>query len=197
MLKLLQGRGISVRLATKHVAAEEAPESYKVRRSAGMPMMAEAGNGHPSSLTCCVNLAICNLAHWIEVRYNLPPAVLPSCAAQDVDAVVATCHAAGISKKASPLAFGAVTCRQGVLTSCFQLCSSAASRGQRAGPELTMHKQPPLCVCRWCACAPLPSSRANAEGSWQAGAASLSHSSNFAEAHWKHTGRFWDLYSSF
>lgn len=45
VLKLLQGRGISVRVATKHLAAEEAPESYKA--SAGLPT--NEGSGHRRS----------------------------------------------------------------------------------------------------------------------------------------------------
>lgn len=35
MLRLLQRRGISIRVATKHLAAEEAPESYKVGGEVG------------------------------------------------------------------------------------------------------------------------------------------------------------------
>lgn len=43
VLKLLQGRGISVRVATKHLAAEEAPESYKA--GAGLQMKGAAAVG--------------------------------------------------------------------------------------------------------------------------------------------------------
>lgn len=86
MLKLLHDRGISVRVATRHLAAEEAPESYKARLELLLLRLLQQA------------LGVYRLAH---------PALAPttfhhiSCPGpQDVDAVVDTCHAAGISRKA-------------------------------------------------------------------------------------------------
>lgn len=86
VLRQLQSRGISVRVATKHLAAEEAPESYKVRCSQNAlgRRLQPIGGSQP----------------WAEAERETKPLCFPSLQClQDVDAVVQTCHEAGISRK--------------------------------------------------------------------------------------------------
>lgn len=89
VLRTLQQRGISIRVASKRLAAEEAPLAYKVAALAGV-------------LCCCSWLSggclLCLLV------LHLTPNCLGSCPPpgfilQDVDEVVEVCHAAGLSKK--------------------------------------------------------------------------------------------------
>lgn len=89
VLKALHARGIEVRVATKHLAAEEAPESYKARGGCSWA----GGLGSPLWSPAAASSAPLHRGH--------PPSAASLCThtLQDVDAVVRTCDAAGICRK--------------------------------------------------------------------------------------------------
>ncbi|KAF8071042.1 RtcB-like protein [Scenedesmus sp. PABB004] len=87
VLDALKAKGIAIRVASPKLVMEEAPESYKARRAACTRSTAAPGCP-PRGSAPGARRALARAAHR---------------APQDVTAVVDTCHAAGISKKAVKL----------------------------------------------------------------------------------------------
>jgi len=173
VLKLLQGRGISVRVATRHLAAEEAPESYKVRKSAcriGSCLPAGAGVAHCwglRGLTAWHCLSHCFSPRFRAVRRRMwmlwwRPAMQQASARRQalllLNGSAAHSHPVFVCGKAAVMLLDSLQCpapsSRAVTCICANACDTAVL--------LSEHKSPCSAARRWSACAPSPSSRAEA-----------------------------------